>query len=461
MVQDGLHFTVDHKNHGMYHDTNRVTLSSVMPDSNPTKLSSPYAANSTANIPIDSISVFGTFENVAVAATNPGYALIGDEIISYTGASGGNLTGVTRTIDSTTSVDYKAGQEVYKYELSGMSLRRINKTHILSDVGIQTTTNPITFDSYTLKVNTAASGVERSDADSFPILYWNETKSTGGLNIRATQNMPFEVVNLQVQNVTVPGTTLNAEVRTISGTSLNTGSGQGTDLPFVDEGYQTVALNENNYFDTPRIVASRVNEINNTVTQNLPGDRSLNLSVNLSSDSDLISPVIDTQRIYAILTSNRVDNMVADYIHDSRVDSLSGDPNSFQYVSKENVLESSASSIKIIFDAHINNYCDVRAFYAVSDSPSFEPIFVNFPGYLNLNERGQVIDASDNDGRSDSLVPKTDPTGFTPDKLQYREYTFTVNDLPSFKAFRIKIDFTSTNMAFVPRLTNLRVLSLA
>ena len=460
-VQDGLHFTVDHKNHGMYHETNRVTLSSVMSDITPTKLSSPYASDSTASISVDSSGDFGTFENVSVAATNPGYALIGDEIISYTGASGGALSGVTRQVDSTYSRNYIQGQEVYKYELGGISLRRINKTHLLSDVGIQTTTNPITFDSYTIKVDTGTAGVVRDDADSFPILYQNSTKSTGGMDVRATQNMPFEVLNLQMQNVTLPGTTLGGEVRTISGSSLNTGSGQGSDLPFVDEGYEIVSINENNYFDSPRIIASRVNETNNTVIQDLPGDRSLNLSVNLATEDDKISPVIDTQRIYAILTSNRVDNMVSNYITDGRVDTLAGDPNSFQYISKENVLESSASTIKIIFDAHLNNYCDVRAFYAVSDQPNFEPIFVNFPGYLNLNERGQVIDQSQNDGRSDTLVPKTDPSGFTPDTLDYREYTFTINELPSFKAFRIKIDFTSTNQAFVPRMTNLRVLSLA
>ena len=153
--------------------------------------------------------------------------------------------------------------------------------------------------------------------------------------------------------------------------------------------------------------------------------------------------------------------MVSNYIEDNRVDIIEEDPNSFQYLSKENVLETSATSIKIIFDAHINDYNDVRALYAISDKENFDPVFSLFPGFNNLNEKGEVIDPSQNDGRSDTLIEKDDASGFTPDQLQYREYTFTINNLPSFKAFRIKLDFTSTNQAFVPRMANLRVITLA
>ena len=79
---------------------------------------------------------------------------------------------------------------------------------------------------------------------------------------------------------------------------------------------------------------------------------------------------------------------------------------------------------------------------------------------INLHLILSLVTSLDN-GHPDSLVPKTDPAGFTPDELAYREYSFTINNLPSFKAFRIKLDFTSTNQAFVPRMQNLRVITLA
>ena len=37
-VSDGLHITVNHKNHGMYHEQNLVTLSDVASDFITTKL---------------------------------------------------------------------------------------------------------------------------------------------------------------------------------------------------------------------------------------------------------------------------------------------------------------------------------------------------------------------------------------------------------------------------------------
>ena len=64
--------------------------------------------------------------------------------------------------------------------------------------------------------------------------------------------------------MTVPGTAISGEVRTISGTSLDTGSGQGSDTPFVVQSVESVGINKINYLNSPRIIASRVNETNNS-----------------------------------------------------------------------------------------------------------------------------------------------------------------------------------------------------
>ena len=75
-------------------------------------------------------------------------------------------------------------------------------------------------------------GVDRTVGTNFPILYANQTKSAGGYNTRATQNMPFEILTPLVQNLTVQGTSLSAEVRTITGQSIN-----GNEIPFTDIGF--------------------------------------------------------------------------------------------------------------------------------------------------------------------------------------------------------------------------------
>ena len=463
-VTDGLHITVNHKNHGMYHEQNLVTISDVTSDIPPTKLSVPYNNSSTDPMTVDNIGILTSFENVSVAATNPGYIKIKNEIIKYTGVSAfsgqGTITGVTRAQDSTNAQNYVKGDLVQKYELGGVSLRRINRTHDFREV---TDTNPITLDSYKIKLNMGEQGIGRSTStvQSYPALFLDQTKSTGGLDIHATQNMPFEIITPMIQNMTVAGTTVDCFIRTVSGTSVNNGSGEGTDVPFISKGEEVIELDDINYLDSPRVIASRVNELNTATLNVLPGDRSLNLALQLFSGDNLLSPVIDTQRMNAILTSNRIDNVIGDITVDSRVDTLFDDPSSAVYVSKENTLETSATSLKIIVDAHVNRFSDIRAFYAISNSQGSEPTFIPFPGYDNLDENGRVRTTDKSSGRPDALIPKSDPTGFIPEELEYKEYTFTANELPSFKSFRIKFLMTSTNQAFVPRLTSLKVIATA
>jgi hypothetical protein len=446
---DGRHVKIDHKNHGMYFEDNLVAISNVQSDIKPTKLNIQLAADSTGSISVDDSSVFGTFENVGVGTTNSGYLLIGDEIIEYTSASGGVIGG--NIVRGTNPTTHPIGSPVYKYELNGVSLRRINKTHDLNDVTIA---EPITFDSYNIKLDMSSDGVDRTDGTNFPILYANQTKSTGGYNTRATQNMPFEIITPLVQNLTVQGTSLSAEVRTITGSSIS-----GNEIPFTDVGFEPISINAPNYLDSTRIIASKINEDNKL--SNLTGNKSMNMRLTLGTTNTRLSPVLDTQRISTILTSNRVNSVIENYATDARVDTIDEDPSAFQYISKEISLENSASSIKIILDAHINLYSDIRAFYAISENSNFEPIFIPFPGYNNLNTKGEIINFEDSNGLSDNLISKSNFIGFTSPKLDYREYTFTENELPIFRSYRIKLVLTSTNQVYVPRVQNLRVITLA
>ena len=306
-----------------------------------------------------------------------------------------------------------------------------------------------------------ANGIGRTSSESYPLLKLKETKSGGGAIIHATQNMPFEVITPMIQNTTVSGTSLSAEIKTVSGTSLNTGSGQGSDTPFVVQPVEAIGINRINYLNSPRIIASRVNETNNSSLTVLPGDRSFNMTLNLSTEDSRISPTIDTERVSAIITSNRIDKLVSDFTTDNRVATLDDDPSGFQYISKENVLETSATSLKIILDAHINEYTDIRAFYAISENQGSEPTFVPFPGFNNLNEQGQIISIDKSDGRTDEFTPPSEASGFISRDLEYKELTFSVNDLPSFKSFRVKLVLTSTNPAYVPRVSDLKVIALA
>lgn len=449
---DGLHVKVNHKNHGMYFEDNIVRIVGAQSDIKPTKLITPYQIGSVGSISVEDASQFSTFENVGIGTTNVGLIRIGDEIIEYTDVTGNTIGG--NIARGSMPKSYPAGTPVFKYELNGISLERINKTHDLSQVS---SNYPIDFDSYYIKLDTSQiindNNDDRSNNVGYPKLYANQTKSAGGYNIKASQNIPFEIITPMVENVTVNGTTLTGQVRTTTSQSLS-----GNEIPFVDAGFETVVLNESNYLDSPRMICSRVNE--NSKLNTISGNKSMNLRLFLNTTNSRVSPVIDLERVSTILTSNRVNSVINDYSTDSRVNGIDGDPTACQYISKEISLENAADSIKIILNAHISSNNDIRAFYAVSDTQGFEPIFQPFPGHENLDSKGQVISEEDSNGESDTIVSKTIFDGFDGRLLDFKEYTFTADSLPSFRSYRIKIVMTSSSQVHVPRMKDLRVITM-
>ena len=235
----------------------------------------------------------------------------------------------------------------------------------------------------------------------------------------------------------------------------------GVEVPFIDLGFENVNLNTPNYFTSARMVASDINASNNLT--NLPGNKSLNLSVQLDSSVDSrLSPVIDAQRVSAIYSSHRVNSVIQDFALDSRTGSVAGDPTAFKYVSQEMTLENGATSLKIMTAAHFNPYMDVRAFYAIGNDRGFNPIFVPFPGYKNLNGRGEIINLQDSDGKNlTSMLRYSKLLEDWEHQTRSKTLPLPEKNLPTFKHFRVKLVLTSTNQAYPSALRDLRVIALA
>ena len=448
---DGLHMKIIHQNHGMHSRFNLVDIKDVTSDILPTTLDADYSNTATSDIALADATGFNLFEGQTVDATNIGYVIIDSEIISYTGTSGNNLTGVTRGIDSTKSFSYKSGDRVFKYENSGVSLRRINKEHDLDDVTIS---NPIGLDYYHIKIDMANNGVNRSTGVTYPKLYLTNTKSTGGSNIRASQNIPFELVHPNVQHVLLNGTNVTAAVRTVSGTSIDS---SGTS--FTDKGFDNVRLNEDNYLSDPRIIASKVNETNKLTNEAFPGKKSFTMTLDLTTENTLLSPIIDLDRVSCIFVSNRVNNAVTNFATDDRVSTIDGDPSAFTYVTDDVSLEFNATSLKVRFAAYINILSDVRVLYSISNSRDDDPVYYPFPGYDNIDLNGNIINDANNNGRPDASYVKTDV--LESEDVPFRDYEFTIDNLPSFKYFSIKVIGNSTNQAYPPRIKEFSAIALA
>ena len=129
--------------------------------------------------------------------------------------------------------------------LVAVNLSRINKTHDLQDVTID---NPITLDSYHIKLDMSqkygsiGAKIMLIDLlDKFPNYSLAEVK----LQVEkksATQNIPFEMIKPSVHNISVEGTSITGQIRTITSQSIS-----GTEIPYVNNGFEDITLNANNY----------------------------------------------------------------------------------------------------------------------------------------------------------------------------------------------------------------------
>jgi len=182
----------------------------------------------------------------------------------------------------------------------------------------------------------------------------------------------------------------------------------------------------------------------------------------LNTTTSKLSPMIDSQRCALICTSNRVNSEITDFATDNRVGRMDTDPTACQYISKEMQLENAATSLKILANIYNNAYSDVRAFYYISNDTGLQPIFTPFPGYGNLDKNtNQVINPKDNNGQTDLYTLPSNRYGFVPEDLTYKEVSWSLEDLPPYRVYRIKIVLTSTNQVYVPRMKDLRVMALA
>ena len=460
-ISDGLHFRVRHSNHGMYSNLDHVVLSGVEGDVKPEKITATIDSSSTDNITVTNVGIFTSFENVEVNTSNPGYAKIGSEIIRYTGVttSSSSLNNITRSLDETKAGDYAINDKIFKYEMNGVSLRRINTSHKFSET--DSSTYPIDVDHYWIKVGISSRGIDRAtgNAAGLPELFFNETKSGGSYDQQyvqvntpygpmATQNIAFNVVRPNVATLLPDGTDIQARMR-----SFSSNSPDGSLGAFVDQGFEPVSLNSNNELTVPRLIASKTNELDKLI--DFPGRKSFTLQCFLSTEDTKVSPMIDLDRVNMITIMDRLNSKVSNYATDRRVNSLDSDPSAAIYLSKIVNLEKAADGLKVMFDAYRHSTNDIRVMYRVFriDAPPQYQLFELFPGFDNLDNLGRVIDPAKSNGKPDRRILSSTTAA------DYKEYEFNVKNLPQFNGFQIKIVMSGTNFAYVPKIRDLRAIA--
>ena len=444
-MYDGSIFVANIPNHGMEADNNVLTISGIQPDTVGTPLTQRVNISS-SSLQIQDSSLFTTFEGIT---TSIGYALVGNEIIEYSDSGNGTINITNRGVDNSVVSIHNAGERVFKYELSGVSLRRINTEHNVPDDSTLGNTREISNLPLQISRSPRVNGKDQ--------LSFNQDQTAGGSFGRASQNYQYNRILPNLGAFTFgDSTAIRSTVRTISGTSSG-----GDEVSFLDQGNTPVNINDWNTFSNVRMVASQVNE--REYLQDLPRQKSFTMGLTLTTTDRNLSPVVDLQQVSLITSRNSLNRPITDYADDPRVNLLVGDPHASIYVSQVINLETPATSLEVIISAYRDETADFRVLYRLygpNSNNSTAPTWELFPGYTNLLDTNgdgvgnKIIDPSKNNGLPNARVRGSNVG-------EILEYGYHVDDLSEFSGFQLKVVFSGTNEARPPFFNDIRAIALA
>jgi len=419
-------------------------------------------------------------------ATLPSKTLASNPIRTFNGTSLVRIFHLNHGMHSTTDNVTIAGL------VSGTSYNGILGSQIN---GTYTSISNITLDSY--DITTAGTA--------------NATGDVGGTTVTATQNRLFDVAQLQLGTLLLPNTNITTTIKTTSGKSVN-----GTESAFVkqtDSLAKSVVNGDNIYFTEPRLVASAINETNEMGSTSAAPVKSLIIEAQLTSTNERLSPVLDAKRLNMFAIQNRLNNPLVSFTDTFTGDgstvafTLSGTPTSVHLLSvKQNgkllaaVDDYTVAGSTLTMDTAPPS--DAKLVVKLANTVSFEedsaseggssaasyltkPInIVNPSTALDIRVAASVRSTSsikaffrvtggeeirriqdipytpfNTDGSPDLSVDPSIGEKVLDD--DFKDFKFSVNNLPNFNSFQIKIVLRGTNSAYTARIKDFRGIALA
>ena len=440
---------VEQYNHGMQADTNIVELSNIRPTTEPIQLTAELGMTD-STISVANTTPFATFEGIT---TSTGYVQINNEVIFYDSIGSGTLGIGERGVDSSLTRPHADGSLAYKYEFNGMSLTGINTHHTMPNTALLSATKDI--DKYYLEINRGARANLQNRATGDNQVSFTDNRTGGGDEIFASQNIQFNEVNPRFNYITPGNTSISSRIRTVSATSAG-----GSEVSFLDQNFEDIELNRFNKLKSTRMVASPRNE--DAYLTDLPKNKSFTLAVRFETEDPKLSPVLDTMNGTIFYRRNRINKPIDNYALEPGANLNTGDPHASTYITRRVDLQQPATSLKVLVASDRHASSDFRVLYKLfrPDSTDVEQTYEFFPGYDNLADTDgdgfgdEIISSRLNSGRADAFVADSK-------NGEFKDYQFTIDDLPEFTGFAIKIVSSGTNEAYAPQFKDLRVIALA
>lgn len=298
----------------------------------------------------------------------------------------------------------------------------------------------------------------------------NVADTTGKLNfsgIRASRNIRYDVAHPMAQQIILPNTSIDWSYISTSGNCMH-----GSFVPYIkDQKGTNFTIGEDIEFTTPRVIASSSNEYNKISGSNEFNRKSLVFQADMSSSSESVSPVLDTERCsvvtitnmtnypdvnalpgeqgYVPMSTRLVEQLAEDGISplldeegniiykEIPVDETQpfGGPTATKYVTKMVSLKDPATSLKVYVTSLIGPDSMIDIYYKtgnVSTQQEFDKL------EWKLMERPEDFVSID----------------------EAKELEFSVENLDDFSNFSFKIVMGTTNSSDVPMLKDFRGIAL-
>ena len=291
--------------------------------------------------------------------------------------------------------------------------------------GTYTTLSNITLDSYDLTVSDSTTATASGDV--------------GGTTVTATENKLFDVAVVTLQTMEVPGTNITTNIRTTSGRSIHGGETE-FNLQSVSSAVSVVP-NDNIYFTGPRMVASQINETNQT---SLNGKKTFLANINLSTTNSKLTPVVDLARASLFTIQNRLNTPTSsntpDFVEETNA---SGGSSSAIYITRPITLENASTALDVRLTANVRSSSEIEVYFRTTSSEITDDI--NDLSFTPFNNNGE---------EDDTVSPAEDD-------ITFKEYKYTADSLSDFTAFQIKIVMKGSISSYPPRIRDFRGIALA
>ena len=291
-------------------------------------------------------------------------------------------------------------------------------------------------------INGTYTSISNVTLDSYDITSGSSSNATatgdiGGASVTATQNRVFDVLNLGgIHTVTVPDTNIDLFVRTTTGSSIH---GSETEFALTTTANKVAVIgNDNIAFTAPQMVASEINETNESIS----GGKSFYTILQMTTTNTKLSPVLDTQRMSAFTIQNRLNSPSSSNTPSFVADTAStGTSSAAVYCTKPVLLENNSKALDIRLTANIRATSEVEMYFRVAtDGDKLDEL-----SWTPFNSDGS---------RDSSVVPAEDDTTF-------KEYKYTASDINDFTSFQLKIVMKGTISSYPPVLRDMRGIALA